>query len=183
MSRLSRENWIAAGFRALTMKGPQALKAEPLARDLGTTKGSFYWHFKDVPTFQADMLAYWEEHATQDVITRLDAIPIPEMKLRKLADLATHADAPYAGVDVEPAVRAWAKADMSVADAVQRVDEARLAYLERVFQVMKLTNADLPRLFYAGFIGLKDLARGDASAAGGPLSTLTDLMIALSETD
>jgi len=68
MSRLSRDRWIDAGFRALTEKGPQALKAEPLARGLNTTKGSFYWHFKDVPAFQAEMLACWEKQATQDII-------------------------------------------------------------------------------------------------------------------
>lgn len=183
MSRLSQEDWIAAGFRALTTKGPQSLKAEPLARDLGTTKGSFYWHFKDVPAFQAGMLAYWEEHATQDIIDLLDAIPAAEQKLRTLAELATQAYEPYGGVGVEPAVRAWAKADPLVAEAVARVDDTRIAHLKGIFEQMELTNADLPRLFYAGLVGLQELARGEVAAAAGPLSTLTDMMIALSETD
>ena len=34
---------------ALAETGPEALKAEPLAARLGVSKGSFYWHFRDVP--------------------------------------------------------------------------------------------------------------------------------------
>ena len=125
MSRLTQTDWIAAGFRALTTRGPQALKAEPLARDLGTTKGSFYWHFKDVPAFQEQMLSHWEEEATQDIIVALDPIPTPAAKLRALSQLATTRQEDYSGVGAEPAIRAWARADKNVAAALARVDTTR----------------------------------------------------------
>ena len=38
--RLTREDWILAGFRALSTSGTTALRVEPVARVLGTTKGS-----------------------------------------------------------------------------------------------------------------------------------------------
>ena len=183
MSRLSQIDWIAAGFRALTSKGPQALKAEPLARDLKTTKGSFYWHFKDVPTYQAAMLAYWEEKATREMITLLDAIPAPESKLRTLAQLATQPQENYGGIGAEPAIRAWAKGDKNVADAVARVDAKRLSYLDTLFKEMGMGNPDFPRVFYAGLIGLQEIAQGEEGASEAPLATLADMMIALSETD
>ena len=183
MSRLSQEDWIAAGFRALTSKGPQALKAEPLARDLNTTKGSFYWHFKDVPAFQAAMIAFWEEKATGDIIALMDALPSPVLKLRTLSQVATEPQEDYGGIGAEPALRAWAKGDANVAAAVRRVDAARLGHLAGIFTEMKLTNPDLPRLFYASLIGLQEIADGDDNASAAPLSTLADLMIALSETD
>lgn len=183
MSRLTQEDWIAAGYRALTSKGPAALKAEPLARTLGTTKGSFYWHFKDVPAFQADMLAFWEDQATTRIITLLDALPSAEAKLRTLAEVATAPQEPYGGVGAEPAIRAWAKSDSKVAEAVRRVDAARIAHLSGIFADMQLTNPDLPKLFYAGLIGLQEMAHGDDAATAKPLSTLTDMMIALSELD
>lgn len=184
MSRLSQTDWIAAGFRALTSKGPQALKAEPLARDLGTTKGSFYWHFKDVPAYQAAMLTHWEDRATNEIIALLNAIPTPEQKLRTLALIATEPQENYGGIGAEPAIRAWAKSDPNVAAAVQRVDASRLSQLVDIFVDMKLTNPEMPSLFYAGLIGLQELATGSDSAdVAGHLATLADLMIALSETD
>ena len=183
MSKLSQIDWIAAGFRALTSKGPQALKAEALARDLKTTKGSFYWHFKDVPAFQAEMIAFWEKKATSEIISMLDALPSPVLKLRTLSQIATEPQDEYGGIGAEPAIRAWAKGDANVEAAVRRVDSARLTQLSMIFTEMKLTNPDLPRLFYAGLIGLQEIADGDESFSAAPLSTLADLMIALSETD
>ena len=60
-ARLTRPDWLLAGFQALAEAGPVALKAEPMARRLGTTKGSFYWHFADVPDFHRQMLSLWAE--------------------------------------------------------------------------------------------------------------------------
>jgi len=183
MSRLSQTNWIAAGFRALTTQGPQALKAEPLARHLKTTKGSFYWHFKDVPAFQAAMLSHWEEQATQAIISLVEAIPSPVLKLRALSQASATPEDHYGGIGAEPAIRAWAKGDENVAKAVHDVDQARLAYVSDIFNQLGLGNPDLPRLFYASLIGLQEIAEVGDKTGSAALSTLTDLMIAMSETD
>jgi hypothetical protein len=129
------------------------------------------------------MLEYWEEKATREIITLLDAIPSPELKLRTLSQVATAPQDEYGGIGAEPAIRAWAKGNTNVAAAVRRVDTARLEQLSDIFAQMRLTNPDLPRLFYAGLIGLQEIADGDDAASAAPLSTLADLMIALSETD
>jgi AcrR family transcriptional regulator len=183
MSRLSQTDWIAAGFRALTTTGPQALKAEPLARTLGTTKGSFYWHFKDVPAFQTAMLDHWEEQATKGIIDALNTVPDVVQKLRALAKISTAPQDQYGGIGAEPAIRAWAKGDIKVAQAVHRVDQDRLEYLAGIFNEMGLKKPDMPRLFYASLIGLQEIADGDDTTSSAPLATLADLMIALSETD
>lgn len=183
MSKLSQADWIAAGFQALTSIGPQALKAEALARSLNTTKGSFYWHFENVPAFCDQMMAFWEKNATQDVIALQDQLPSPVLKLRALSKIATQPYKDYGGIGSEPAIRAWAKGDAKVAAAVRRVDSARLAHLNEIFDDLKLTNPDLPRLFYASLIGLQEIADREDNASAAPLATLTDLMIALSETD
>ena len=60
---LSPAAWIDAGLEQLTSLGQSALRAEPLSRHLKTSKGSFYWHFKDVPDFRARMLAHWRDAA------------------------------------------------------------------------------------------------------------------------
>ena len=86
--RLNPEDWLGAGFRTLAARGPAALKAEVLARDLGTTKGSFYWHFKDVPTFRAQMLALWHARAVADIIEALADIADPKDRLRALGQTA-----------------------------------------------------------------------------------------------
>jgi len=41
------DDWVEAARSAMVEGGIDAVAVEPLARRLGVTKGSFYWHFKD----------------------------------------------------------------------------------------------------------------------------------------
>lgn len=44
---LSKADWTEAALAALARDGLASVAVEPLALQLGTTKGSFYWHFTD----------------------------------------------------------------------------------------------------------------------------------------
>ncbi|MDQ6732181.1 MAG: TetR/AcrR family transcriptional regulator, partial [Actinomycetota bacterium] len=44
---LSRTDWTEAALLALAHDGLAGVAVQPLARRLGATKGSFYWHFAD----------------------------------------------------------------------------------------------------------------------------------------
>ena len=43
----SQPGGLAAAFRALARGGVDSIAVEPIAAELGATKGSFYWHFKN----------------------------------------------------------------------------------------------------------------------------------------
>ena len=177
--RLSTESWLMAGFRALARSGPQALKAEPLARELGTTKGSFYWHFKDVASFQSQMLELWETRAVDDITRYLDHEADPVRKLYMLGDISTSTDAEYGGDAVEPAIRAWAQSDHTVANAVYRVDQKRLEYLSSILTDLDLSNPDFARLIYGAYIGMGTLSAKDGTDNKDAMSTLLAALLAL----
>jgi len=176
--RLSQEDWIAAGFRALATDGPQAIKAEKLARALGTTKGSFYWHFKDVPAFHAAMLTLWEKLAVGGVIDQTSNAPAPEDQLRALIARAG-APAPdrYGGVTIEPAIRAWAMQNDAVAQAVAQVDTARMDHLRSL-----LRASDIPErhavLIYGAYVGLDHLQSRGVDGTPQALSDLIEMLLA-----
>lgn len=172
-NRLSKDDWIIAGFHALSELGPGALKAEVLARRIKTTKGSFYWHFKDVPAFHDAMLAHWKEKAVSDIIHALSDIPDPAARFRRLARMASEA-APerYGGFAVEPAIRAWSLHAPRVAEGVSEVDRARITYIEGLLEACD-RPASLAVLVYGAYVGLDDLAsRGEA----GAVDALADLV-------
>jgi AcrR family transcriptional regulator len=50
---LSVDYWIQAGFAIIAEEGMQALKIDRLCQRLGVTKGSFYWHFDDMPAYRS----------------------------------------------------------------------------------------------------------------------------------
>src|ERR687893_303054 len=75
--RLSREDWIGAALQALADDGPSGVAVERLAARLGTTKGSFYWHFKDREELITEALATWEREDTDAVIEEMKEISDP----------------------------------------------------------------------------------------------------------
>jgi len=57
---LTREDWLKAARIALLHGGVEAVRVEKLARTLGVTKGSFYWHFSNREEILEALLLEWE---------------------------------------------------------------------------------------------------------------------------
>ena len=132
---LSAEDWIKCGFQALGSGGVQAIRAERLARTLGVSKGSFYWHFADVGALHAGMITHWEEVATEQIIVNNDAGGGDGLaRLTRLVEIVTsNLSEPYGGMATEAALRDWARDDAAAAISLRRVDQHRLAYVEALF--------------------------------------------------
>ena len=171
--RLSRDDWLAAGLRTLHADGPGALGAEPLARRLGTTKGSFYWHFTDVPAYSAALLALWQDAAQAALDT--DAAH-PAARLRACAQ-AIAAPAGDGAAGAEPAIRAWAATEPAAARAVAETDAMRTAQLAEHLAACGISNPEMARIVLATAIGMQAL--GPPEDASDAIGTLVDLMLAL----
>lgn len=183
--KLSVDDWIKAAFRALTKGGPSAIKAEAIARDLGVSKGSFYWHFANVPTLKTNMMSHWEKEATQAIISELDgASDEPQDKLKRLILISTSGlDTPYGGPMVEAAIRDWARYDSSVSSVVKKVDATRINYVEGLFQqngLLKKQSKINARILYSSLIGLQILSANDLVNPRKDLSELLAILLELS---
>ncbi len=172
-ARLSPDLWLTAGLAALQHDGPAALGAEPLARALKTTKGSFYWHFKDVPAFHAAVLAHWRTLAVASLAeTTQSALP-PDQALRQFGrDLLAD--------PVEPRLRSWAQNDPSVANVLATVDTARLDHLRHLLADLGFGNQSFAHALQAALIGLPQLAPADTAQQQASFDTLIDTVLALS---
>ncbi len=150
--RLNRQDWIKAGLRALAGSGVQALKAESLAKQLGVSRGSFYWHFVDVAAYHAALLESWEENATARVIQQVEDVESGVTdQLRLLAQLAFSTE----GL-LERQVRAWASQQAMAAEVQDRVDKTRMDFVTRLFEKAGMTPEAArlrSRLFYLALIG------------------------------
>ena len=174
-TRLTRDDWLAAGLAALASGGPKALRIDPLAESLSATKGSFYWHFKDAGTYAAEVLRTWEKKA----LAAVDAIDTAEApaaaRLRALVQITAAPDS----ANPEPAIRAMAQTDTALAEAVQQVDTARLRLLAKLLSDCGVTNPDLARALYAACLGMEELSTRDNQPNAEPIGTLLDLVLAL----
>ena len=57
--QLAPNDWIHAAMEGLLKQGPRGVRITRLARELGVTPGSFYWHFRDRDEFRDRILEYW----------------------------------------------------------------------------------------------------------------------------
>src|SRR5260370_20230907 len=76
--RLTKSDWIKHGLRTLANDGANALKVGPMATRLKVSRGSFYWHFRDIADFRSQLLRSWQERATDQVIQELDEKAQPD---------------------------------------------------------------------------------------------------------
>jgi AcrR family transcriptional regulator len=154
--RLSRERWIEAALAALAENGVEAVAVEPLARRLGVTKGSFYWHFRDRDELLAATLAEWERERTEELIERLDSIEDPR---ERLAEWARHAFV----ADKALLVGLHAAAEHPlVAPVLRRVTERRIEWLADLFREAGVAPAAArrrARLLYSADLGLFQVGR------------------------
>ena len=147
--QLSATNWLDQGLRALAESGFTALKAEPLAKAMGVSRGSFYWHFADVGAFHAAILTHWREVAAEQIIDDLEAggdEPLPRLLRRAFGGRLA----------LEKAVRSWATLDPKARDAVRAIDRRRLNYVEGLLRASGLSpQLARPRaqILYWAFLG------------------------------
>lgn len=156
---LTPERWADAALGALALGGPAAVAVEPLARELGVTKGSFYHHFSSREQLLAAALGRWEELGTLQVLgrvaegdpaSRLEALFLAAMDHatdprwgRLLGHLAAHADDPLIG------------------PALARVTARRLGWLQETWVAAGLPPEEAGRralLAYSAYLGMIQLA-------------------------
>ncbi|MGL5169025.1 MAG: TetR/AcrR family transcriptional regulator [Afipia sp.] len=150
--QLSARDWLDQGLKTLTESGFTALKAEPLAKAMGVSRGSFYWHFADVGAFHTALLKRWREIMTEQIIANLEQSANGEGRINVLLRRA------FGGgrLTLEVAVRTWATLDPTARAAVQAIDRRRLSYIESL-----LTASGFPpeiararsQILYWAFLG------------------------------
>ncbi len=149
--QLTAKDWLDQGLKTLADQGFTALKAEPLSRAMGVSRGSFYWHFADIAAYHAAILSHWRDVAAEQIIANVEAgakhdDPLALLLRRVFGERLT----------LERAVRTWASVDAKARAAVQAIDRRRLGYVENLLMQSGLP-ADKARaraqILYWAFLG------------------------------
>jgi len=149
--QLSAKDWLDQGLKVLAQRGFTALKAEPLAKLMGVSRGSFYWHFADIGAFHAAILKHWREVSAEQIIAALEAPAQTDNPLSMLLNRAFGTKPA-----LEKAVRSWAASDSKARAAVLAIDRRRLDYLEHMLRqagVDAETAAARAQILYWSFLG------------------------------
>lgn len=168
-ARFSRDYWLEAAYTAAADGGFGEVRVLTLARNLGVTRGSFYWHFEDQAALVNELVARWrDEQLRVQAQWRASLTQDPHADLLRLLDFAlTRASsADHREMRFGLALRALGRSNPAVARIVGEVDDARRELFYDEF-LRLLGNPEEAReraiVFYLAIAGgIQALARGSA---------------------
>ena len=155
--RLSADDWAQAALDLIAEQGVAAVAVEPLARRLGVTKGSFYWHFPSRDALLQAALERWELFEQEQVFGSLEDVPDPRARLRQLFQMVAHEVQPH--IIYSELLKALDHP--MVRPVIDRVSQRRLDYLVASFRQAGLSSTDArhrARLAYAAYVGFLQLS-------------------------
>jgi len=131
------DDWIRAAQQVLQSRSIDAVRVEVLAKEMGVTKGSFYWHFKDRDDLIRRMLTAWRDAATEQIIFRFESRGLSARELiRDLLTLPFRGASAKEAAATELAIRAWARRDDAARSVLDEVDAKRLTYITQCFRAL-----------------------------------------------
>jgi AcrR family transcriptional regulator len=112
----------------LSEHGIESVRVEVLARDLGVSKGSFYWHFRDRGELLEKMLARWED-GELDWLNVDEGAGAPARWARFIERTANPER-----MRMEMALRSWARGDERVATRVAAIEKRKVRLIADVLR-------------------------------------------------
>ncbi|MEU1725426.1 TetR/AcrR family transcriptional regulator [Nonomuraea sp. NPDC005692] len=157
--RITAEQWVDAAYARFTKIGLDSVRVEAVARDLGTTKGSFYWHHADRGALVRAVMERWEAEETEHIIAAASAETEPRARLRALFGTVAARAGRRGGES-----RLYLDAEREgVADIVTRVTRRRVDFVAGLLVGLGFDEEEAERralLALAVVLGLQQLERG-----------------------
>ncbi len=135
-TKTSRDDWLEEARNILIREGVDGVKVDRMARNLGVTRGGFYWFFKNRRQFLDLLLANWQD-SRNDPLTRVIRAGDNDAPLETLVRfvMTLIREESYSPA-LDAAIRDWARSSDTVRRAVELVDNRRIMLLAKLFQAL-----------------------------------------------
>lgn len=117
VKRQSSESYFEIAFRLLAEGGAEAVTVGNLCDALGVTKGSFYYHFYNMPDFIEAFVEFWESSFRASMSVHMNE---PDPLLQMGGTMTTIARLNH---EAEAALRAWGHSNPLIEAAQTRIDQ------------------------------------------------------------
>jgi AcrR family transcriptional regulator len=178
---LGPADWCDAALDAIAAGGIEGVVVESLAKRLGVSKGSFYWHFENREALLRAAAERWEQVLTDEVIDSLAHVGDPVERLRVLLMGALGR---ARAVRVEAGL-VWSRDNDVIAPVLRRVTRRRVSYLTGLFVECGHARSEAEqraRVAYGAYVGLFLIGHANPAAVPprkGGLAPFIDSLVAL----
>jgi AcrR family transcriptional regulator len=149
----TKEDWLKTGLSLLVSHGVAGLTIDGMCQILDVTKGSFYHHFKNLQDFKDQLLTYWQEVDTQQVVEAASTLNRGSFGVDSLIQILAGRSAETANPEL--AIRAWTRQDETVQTFVEQVDTMRIQMVQQM--LTEIVGEDrsilLARMLYTFLVG------------------------------
>ena len=175
--RLSLDDWTSRALDLLIEEGVGALKVARLCRELGVTKGSFYWHFTDLDALRKAVADRWCDQTRQALEQTSSLTDVPPLERIRMMSAGLLEERSW---KVERTLREWARSDPQVAATIADSERHVFGLVDDALRELGHSEKDARLraglLVYAG-IGF---AHGQQSLPRPTMADLDDLVDFLS---
>jgi AcrR family transcriptional regulator len=147
-----------AALNVIAHQGVSAVAVEPLAKQLGVTKGSFYWHFSNRMDLVKQALQRWR--VNDNLLIEKNILPIKNPKKRLLAWFRLSAEPIQSHL-----IYSTLLADRShamISKILKEITLERLAHLQKSYREMGYDNVGAKSqslLAYSVYVGFLHMAK------------------------
>lgn len=175
MASLSRDAWLDAAYASFNERGLPAVKVEPIAKMIGATKGSFYWHFSNRAALVEAVMQRWEQLETDSIIALAEQVDSPRERLETVYSLIGQRMMERGG---ERTLYSEAESE-GVSDVVARVTGRRIGYVASILTDLGFEDAqERAAVAVSAAIGLQQLVAGGWHSLGH--RGITDALLRMS---
>ncbi|UUX94005.1 TetR/AcrR family transcriptional regulator [Aquabacterium sp. J223] len=143
---LTPQDWVDAALDLMVDHGIDAVRVDVLAKRIGVTRGSFYWHFRDRDDLLAAVLRHWQQVTTDRLIDRwaaaLAAGQTDAQQVRELMTLPRRGRTAARAARIELAMRAWARRDSAARKALDEIDGRRIDWGTERFRALGFDDSE-----------------------------------------
>lgn len=154
-----KEDWISLGYKLFSENGINGIVVEKMALKLKVNKSSFYWHFKTKKDFLNEIISFWNDTDTKNIITKVESKPLGKEKFETLIEIAFKKE-PY--LDFIFFLKRYALKDKKIQTLIDKIDNQRIDYTKSILIEMGFSEREAlikATLFYKYLIGYHEMIR------------------------
>lgn len=122
--------FIAAASQVIHEEGVSGVHIDKLCEQLGVSKGSFYWYFKNKEDLLIRVATHFHQKMTANTIDKLNALPDPLERIRRVILLSLKA---LVADRIHREIWSLTFLYPELKSNLQKIDQERLAYIYQQF--------------------------------------------------